>query len=238
MIHSQKHSLSKSLQSLFTSPGELIHQELGSWGGDSPSVWTTPSLPSSQALRAVPAGQLLLLPHRKPFTPQRISKLTNYSISLAGKHAFLSFHRVPGRAGAGHNSPLHQTQRSSSETREKQPQRMGWAGLCASDVLLPRDRAGLVRRDAGAELHPGRHYEEGKNVKGFQQRSLPSFMQVFELSVAAPAHLTCRVFLSKGLWCFQKDPFGRKTPQNAFALQHKGAALIQLRELNFVFGLH
>lgn len=38
-------------------------------------------------LRTVPRGQLLL-PHRKPFTPQLISKLTNYSTSLAGKHPF------------------------------------------------------------------------------------------------------------------------------------------------------
>lgn len=118
---------------------------MGSWGGDSPSVWT-PSLPTRKALRSVPAGQLLLLPHRKLFTPQHISKLTNYSISLAGKHAFLSFHRVAGRPGAGHNSPLHQTQRFSSETGGgRQPQRVGWAGLCASDILWPgTERDGSV----------------------------------------------------------------------------------------------
>ena len=166
-------------------------------------------------------GQLLLLPHRKPFTPQHISKLTNYSISLAGKHAFLSFHRVPGRAGAGCNSPLHQTQRSSSETRGKQPQRVGWAGSRASDIVCPGDGAGLVCRGAGAELHPGSYYEEGRNVKGFQQHSLPRFTRVFELCTAAPACLTRRVFLSKGLQCFQKDPFSRKTPQNAFALKNE-----------------
>lgn len=42
---------------------------------------------------------------------------------------------------------------------------------------------------------------------GFQQHSLPRFMQGFELATAAPACLTCRVGLSKGLRCFQKDPF-------------------------------
>lgn len=42
----------------------------------------------------MPAGQLLLLPHHKLFTPQHISKLANYGISFAGKRAFLSFHRV------------------------------------------------------------------------------------------------------------------------------------------------
>lgn len=112
----------------------LESSSIRSWGGDGPSVWSPP-LPTRQALRAVPAGQLLLLPPRKPFTPQHISKLTNYNVSLAGKHAFPAFHRVPGRAGAGRKSPLHQTQKSSSETREKEPQRMGWAGLRASDVL-------------------------------------------------------------------------------------------------------
>lgn len=78
------------LQSLLTSPGWLIHQDPASWGDDSPS----PALPARQAVRAVPAGQLLLLPHHKLFAPQHISKLTNYGISFAGKRAFLSFHQV------------------------------------------------------------------------------------------------------------------------------------------------
>lgn len=49
MIHSQKHSLPKSRQSLFTAPGELIHQELGSWGGDTEGcAFGTAAPPASQ----------------------------------------------------------------------------------------------------------------------------------------------------------------------------------------------
>lgn len=209
MIHSQKTFPPQK----FPEPVDLscrVHPS----GGDSPSVWTPPPC----CPRAVPAGQLLLLPHRKPFTPQRISKLTNYAISLAGKRALLSFHRAPGRAGAGCSSPLHQTRRSGSETRGKQPQRVGCA-MPAVPSAQGRSRTGL--RGAGAELHPGRLYEESKTVTGFQQHSLPRFTRAFELSTAAPACLTRRVFLGKGLRCFQKDPLGRKTPQNAFALKHK-----------------
>lgn len=120
------------LRSLLTSPGWLIHQDPASWGDDSPS----PALPARQAARAVPAGQLLLLPHHKLFTPQHISKLTNYGISFAGKRAFLSFPWVALYVERGDLAVKQESGRSA------------WAGL------------------AGGMLHAGRYCEEGKRCEG------------------------------------------------------------------------
>ena len=96
------------------------------------------------------------------------------------------------------------------------------AGLdCVPAMPSARGRSRTGLQGCWHSAAPWQVYEEGEKVKEFQQHSLPRFSWVFELSTAAPACLTCRVFLSKGLQCFWKDPFGRKTPQNAFALKHK-----------------
>lgn len=69
--------------------------------------------------------------------------------------------------------------------------------------------AGLGCRDAGAELCPGTYHEQDKNAKGFQQCSCPRLTWVLELHGCS--RLVC---LSKGLQCFQKDPFGRRTQKH------------------------
>lgn len=141
-------------------------------------------------LRAVPWGQLLLLPHRKPFTPQLINKLTNYSINLAGKHPFPFTGCLEGQ---GQDKTASNLKRFDAETRGQQPQRVGWIpcqqcplpgagdGLSCRDAGLGCRDAGLICRDAGAELCPGTYHEQDKNAE-ISAAQLPTF----HVGVGAP----------------------------------------------------